>query len=86
MKRTLGMMVLALLLGGCNAKLTRHVQRIDDLAVKVRHQQVRPEVDLADLDSGTTDEVGERPNQRQAGASVAIDAFEQGFAMRLNSL
>ncbi len=86
MKRTLGLMVLAFALGGCNAKLKRHVQGIDDLAVKVRHQQVRPEVDLSDLDSGVSEEVGGRPDLNHTSTGGAIDAFEQGFTMRLASL
>ena len=70
MKQTLPWMMLALALSGCNAKLARHVQSMDDLSVKVRHQQVRPEVDLSDLESGTSDEAADL---KQAGAGVAVD-------------
>jgi len=83
MKQALPWIILALVLSGCNAKLARHVQSMDDVSVKVRHQQVRPGVDLSDLESGTSEEA---TDLKQAGATVAIDAFEQGFTMRLNSL
>ena len=87
MKWILRLVVVGLMLGGCNAKLKRHVGSIEDMSVKVRHQQVQPGVDLANLEGTETDEypAGKRDPSHPA-AHGAIEAFEQGFGMRLSSV
>ena len=85
MKR-FGLVVLVSLgLVGCNLKLKKHVSYFDDVAVKVRHQQVQPNVTFGELSEGTSEGVeGEAPVD--SAADLAIEAFEQGFTLRLSSL
>jgi hypothetical protein len=84
MKRIGLVLLVALGLTGCNLKLKKHVADIHDVAIKVRHQQVQPSVTLGELDDGDAEGEGEAP--RDSGADLAIQAFEQGFTLRLSSL
>jgi hypothetical protein len=87
MKWRLSLLVVGLMLSGCNAKLKRHVGSIEDMSVKVRHQQVRPGVDLAEMDGTETDEyAAEKGDPSHPASHGAIEAFEQGFGMRLSSV
>jgi len=86
MTRPLSLLALMWILG-CNAKLAKHVGEVDDFSVKVRHEQVQPGVSLGELANSEPEQEGvARKEVLNSGANVAIDAFEQGFTMRLSSL
>lgn len=87
MKPNPSLVLVAFLLVGCNAKLKRVVESVEDMSVKVRHQQVQPGVELDNLSTGESqeDEYGSQ-DMSVRGSHVAIEAFEQGFQMRLTSL
>ncbi len=85
MKRVGLVLVVALCGVGCNLKLKKHVADIDDVAIKVRHQQVQPSVSVGELDA-TDSEDGEGVAPVNAGENLAIEAFEQGFTLRLSHL
>jgi hypothetical protein len=82
MKRIGLVFLVTLGLVGCNLKLKKHVADIDDVAIKVRHQQVQPSVTFGDLDDGEGDEGA----PVDSAADLAIEAFEQGFTLRLSGL
>jgi hypothetical protein len=85
MKRIGLVFLVALGLVGCNLKLRKHVADIGEVAIMVRHQQVQPSVVLGEIDDGDSEGEGSDA-PRDSGSDLAIQAFEQGFSLRLSNL